>query len=76
MSARDKQIGGTHYKLAIQPWDVIDCYGLDFYEGNALKYLLRKKPGADRVVDLKKCAHYLERCIEALDTQTFEDAHR
>lgn len=76
MSARDKQVGGTHYKQVIQPWDVIECYSLDFFEGNVLKYLLRRKPGNDRMTDLKKAAHYLERCIEKLESQPFEDTHR
>ena len=58
-----KQIGGTHYsKHTIQPWDIIDEYGLNFYEGNVLKYLLRKKD--NRREDLEKCQHYLEKCIE------------
>jgi len=44
-----KQIGGTHYsKHKIQPWDIIDEYGLNFYEGNVLKYLLRKKRQSKR----------------------------
>jgi hypothetical protein len=59
------QVGGDHYvRHAIQPWDIIDCYDLDFYEGNALKYLLRRKIGESRVQDLKKCQHYLERCLK------------
>lgn len=63
MSSRDRQVGGDHYsKHKIQPFDIIDEYGLDFYEGNALKYLLRHK--GSRVEDLEKAAHYIERCIE------------
>jgi hypothetical protein len=60
---RSKQVGGTHYNShRIQPWDVIDEYGLDFYEGNAIKYILRRKDGAKRVEDLDKAIHYLEHC--------------
>jgi len=65
--ARDRQVAGEHYKEAgLQPWDVIDAYGLDFYRGNALKYLLRagRKDGVPALDDLRKCAHYLERIIE------------
>lgn len=61
-----KQVGGDHYTMhKIQPWDIIDAYGLDFYEGNALKYLLRYKDknGAE---DLEKAIHYIERIIEGL----------
>lgn len=60
---RNKQVGGDHYKKhTIQPWDVIEAYGLDFWEGNALKYLLRQK--GNRVEDLQKAIHYLEKVIE------------
>lgn len=64
--AEKKQVGGDHYTMhKIQPWDIIDAYGLDFYEGNALKYLLRYKDknGAE---DLEKAIHYIERIIEGL----------
>ena len=65
MSVKDKQVGGDHYKRhSIQPWDIIDEYGLDFYEGNALKYLLRDKE--DRLEDLQKAIHYLEKELENL----------
>lgn len=59
------QIGGDHYaKHRIQPWDVIECYGLDFWEGNALKYLLRRKTGVPRLEDLQKLQHYVEKLID------------
>lgn len=71
MSARDRQEGGDHYRRGpVQPWDVIDAFGLDFYEGNALKYLLRRKPGTDRSQDLRKAIHYLERCLERVEGET------
>ena len=42
--ATDKQVGGSHYKdKKLQPWDIIDALELNFYEGNALKYLIRYK---------------------------------
>jgi len=57
-----KQVGGSHYKdTPIQPWHIVDAYGLNFYEGNALKYLLRTK--GDRAEDLEKCIHYLQKEI-------------
>lgn len=62
-SIRDKQIGGKHYKgKQIQVWDIIDEYNLSFYEGNALKYLLRRKD--NRIEDLQKLIHYIEKQIE------------
>jgi hypothetical protein len=61
---KDKQVGGDHYKGGtMQPWDVIDAFGLDFYEGNAIRYLLRwrKKNGVE---DLQKAMHYIEVLID------------
>lgn len=61
----EKQVGGDHYKrTAIQPWDIIDDHDLDFYRGNALKYLLRAGKKGDAVQDLRKAIHYIEKCIE------------
>lgn len=66
-SAWDIQVGGQHYKdKAMQPWDIIDAWGLDFYEGNVLKYLLRAK-FKNGVEDLKKARHYLDKKIEDAD---------
>ena len=63
LTDRHKQIGGNHYaKHTIQPWDIIREYELDYFEGNALKYLLRQKD--NRLEDLQKAAHYLEECIK------------
>ena len=63
MEPNRKQIGGNHYvKYSIQPWDIIDEYGLNYYEGNVLKYLLRRK--GDRIEDLQKAIHYLEKELE------------
>ena len=62
-----KQVGGDHYaKHKIQPWHIIDEYDLNYYEGNVLKYLLRSK--SNRVEDLHKAVHYLEKEIENLRT--------
>lgn len=49
-------------KSGMQVFDVINEFGLDFYEGNALKYLVRykKKNGLE---DLKKCRDYLDYMI-------------
>lgn len=57
-----KQVGGNHYvKHCIQPWDIIDEYNLDYYEGCVLKYLLRDKD--NRKQDLEKAIHCLEKII-------------
>ena len=67
-----KQVGGNHYKvLDIQPWEIIDANDLNFYEGNAIKYILRKKD--DRIRDLQKAIHYLEHEIERLREEQGEE---
>ena len=54
-----------HYDQGIQPWDVIDAWNLDFWEGNAIKYICRagKKDGNTAVEDYKKAITYLEECV-------------
>lgn len=49
-------------KSGMQVFDVINEFGLDFYEGNALKYLIRYKK-KNGVEDLKKCREYLDYMI-------------
>jgi hypothetical protein len=58
--ARSRQVGGGHYKdLAIQPVDYIVGNGLDYLEGNVVKYITRHKSkgGAQ---DIRKVIHYCE----------------
>lgn len=63
-SADSYQVGGTHYQSAIQPWDIIDAWEMDFYEGNALKYLLRYRFKGKPLEDLEKLEHYVKRMKE------------
>lgn len=62
-----KQIGGDHYsKRTIQPWDIIDEYGLNYYEGNVIKYVLRHRD-KNGIEDLRKASHYLEKIISDME---------
>lgn len=47
----------------MQPFDVIDAFNLDFYEGNVVKYIIRwrRKNGVD---DLRKARTYIDECIK------------
>ena len=55
-----KQIDGAHYvDMPLQPWEIIERNNLSYWEGNALKYLLRWRK-KDGVIDLDKCIHYCE----------------
>lgn len=62
--AKETQVGGNHYKdLKIQPIEYIHANGLDYFEGNVIKYITRhrKKNGKQ---DLEKAKHYIELLIE------------
>ena len=63
----EKQVGGDHYNkhMGLQTWDIVDEYDLNYYEGNAVKYILRNK--SNRIEDLKKAIHYLEKEISILE---------
>jgi len=62
--ARAKQVGGSHYKdKAMQPWDIIDAWELNFYAGNVVKYILRYRH-KDGLQDLQKARHYIDKLIE------------
>lgn len=53
----------SHYQgSGLSPFEVIDAFNLDFYEGNAIKYLLRwrRKGGVN---DLEKAKHYIDELI-------------
>jgi len=58
----DRQVGGSHYQLPIQPIDYIVKNEIPYREANIIKYVTRykKKNGLE---DLKKAQHYLEMLI-------------
>lgn len=53
-----KEIGGTHYStMKVEPIELINILGLDFSQGNIVKYIsrYRNKGGID---DIEKALHY------------------
>jgi len=63
-TATARQIGGDHYKgKAIQPVEYIHANGLDFFEGNVVKYVTRWRSKGG-TADLQKAKHYIELLIE------------
>ena len=70
MAAKDNQVGGDHYKnLKIQPVEYIMANGLNYCEGNVIKYVTRyKKCKMDKqkggIIDLEKAKHYIDLLIE------------
>lgn len=64
MSALDDQEGGNHYKdLKIQPVEYIHANGLDFFQGNVVKYVTRHK-AKNGEQDIRKAIHYLQMILE------------
>lgn len=64
MKANDMQVQGNHYKqFKHETWDVIDDWGLGYFDGNAVKYLSRWRHKGG-VNDLRKVAHYIQKLIE------------
>ena len=59
-----EQVGGTHYeKMKIQPVEYIHANGLDFFEGNVVKYVTRHryKNGSE---DIKKAIDYCKMILK------------
>ena len=52
-----------HYTQGIEMWDYAYSQGLDFFEGNILKYITRWKD-KNGIQDLYKAKAYLDRLIE------------
>jgi hypothetical protein len=59
MNTTPKHYGGEGNPF--EPVKIIEHYGLDFFLGNAIKYICRagKKDGEDYAKDLRKAIHYL-----------------
>lgn len=54
----------SHYTQGIECADYIESHGMDFFQGNAVKYLTRFRHKGSPVEDLKKAEWYLKRLIE------------
>ncbi len=64
VSALDKQVSGGHYKgCKIQPVEYIHANGLDYFQGNVVKYVTRHKLKNGKA-DIEKAIHYLELILE------------
>lgn len=59
----------SHYtRGSIEVWDFIRDQGLNYFRGNAIKYICRAgfKGTGTEIEDLKKAIHYLENELHAL----------
>ena len=72
MKADDIQIGGDHYKTAVQPWEAMEDWMTSeqmegFLRGNAIKYLARAGKKGPCLQDYRKAHHYLTKLIEVVE---------
>ena len=52
-----------HYNKVIEVINFIESWGLDFNEGNVVKYVTRHKLKGNPLEDLKKARFYIDRLI-------------
>ena len=61
-------IGNSDYaKHSIQPWQIWEVYGLNPWDADIVKRVLRNKKGEDRRMDYEKIIHICQKRIEQID---------
>ena len=69
MKANDRQVGGEHYRgRALQHWDIVRMFQLDYFQGQITKYVMRWKD-KNGMEDLKKARHFLDKYIELYEEE-------
>ena len=63
MSREQDKINPSYYRKNIEVTDFIIEYGIDFLEGNIIKYVTRYKD-KNGIEDLKKAKWYLDKLIK------------
>jgi len=63
----------AHYTVGIETTDYIESWGMDFVEGNIIKYVSRYKYKLG-VQDLRKAEWYLKRLITKMENEIEEIA--
>ena len=63
--ALKQQVGGEHYKgCKIQPVEYIHANGLDYLEGNVIKFITRHRTKGEGRKDIEKAIHYAQLILE------------
>ena len=74
MQSLQTQVGGTHYKNKnIQPIEYILANGLNYIEGNVVKYITRYKE-KNGIEDLIKIKQYIDILIEHLNKEATKNS--
>ena len=59
------QVGGQHYKRCkLQAVEYIQANGLDYLEGNVIKYITRHRTKGEGRKDIEKAIHYAQLILE------------
>lgn len=67
-NVRDYNVGKSDYaKHTIQPWDIILEYGLNYWDGDIVKRVLRTKECEARRLDYEKIIHICKERIRQID---------
>lgn len=65
---RTHNVGASDYaKHKIQPWDIWLEYGLNPWDADIVKRVLRNKQGESRVLDYQKIIHVCQERIRQLE---------
>lgn len=73
-NVRDYNVGKSDYaKHKIQPWDIILEYGLNYWDGDIIKRVLRTKEGESRRLDYEKIIHICKERIRQIDAEDITD---
>lgn len=73
-NVRDYNVGKSDYsKHKIQPWDIWLEYGLNPWDADIVKRVLRTKEGEDRKLDYEKIIHICRERIRQLELERLED---
>ena len=68
VDVRSHNVGSSDYaKHKIQPWDIWLEYGLNPWEADIIKRVLRRKEGQSRREDLEKVIHIAQELIRQID---------
>ena len=72
-NVRDYNVGKSDYsKHKIQPWDIWLEYGLNPWDADIVKRVLRTKEGEDRKLDYEKIIHVCQERIRQLEAERLD----
>lgn len=73
---RNYNVGKSDYSdYVIQPWSIILDHKLDYFDGDIVKRVLRKKEGDSRKLDYEKIIHICKEKIRQIDCPINYDKH-